>query len=173
VIGHEGQQWLASYWRQRGWDVRSRILVIHPGSGGKKKRWAAEGFARIAHWWATRRNTKVLILLGPAEEQEAEDWRLAGQVESSLSVWQAAALLSRANLYVGNDSGASHLAGAVGARGVVLFGPTQSQQWRPLGGALAVLQNLQYRVEHPDEVGITLTEIEADEVIAALLRLGV
>jgi len=93
-------------------------------------------------------------------------------VESALSVWQAAALLSRADLYVGNDSGASHLAGAVGARGVVLFGPTQPQQWRPLGGALSVLQNLRYRTEHPDEDGITLAETSAEEVIATLLRLG-
>jgi ADP-heptose:LPS heptosyltransferase len=172
VIGDEEQQWLDTYRLQRGWDVRSRILVLHPGSGGKKKRWASEGFTRVAHWWESRRNMKVLILLGPAEEHEAEDWRLVGQVESALSVWQAAALLSCADLYVGNDSGASHLAGAVGARGVVLFGPTQPQQWRPLGGTLSVLQNLRYRIEHPDEAGMTLAEISAEEVIAALLRLG-
>lgn len=172
VIEHEDGQWLETYWRQRGWDARSRVMVLHPGSGGKKKRWADVGFSRVARWWASRRNTKVLILLGPAEEQEAENWRRVGQVESSLSVWQAAALLSRADLYVGNDSGVSHLAGAVGARGVVLFGPTRPRQWRPLGGALSVLQNLQYRTEHPDEDGITLTEVAAEEVMAALLRLG-
>jgi ADP-heptose:LPS heptosyltransferase len=173
VIGDEEKQELETYWRQCGWDARSRILVLHPGSGGKKKRWASAGFSQVAHWWISRGNTKVVILLGPAEEQEAEAWRLIGQVESSLSVWQAAALLSRADLYVGNDSGVSHLAGSVGARGVVLFGPTQPQQWRPLGGALSVLQNLQYRTEHPaDEAGIALTEIAAEEIIAALLRLG-
>ena len=172
VIEDMEKQWLDTYWRQRGWDARARLLVLHPGSGGKKKRWASAGFSHVAHWWASRKNAKVLILLGPAEEQEAGDWRLIGQVESALSVWQVAALLSRADLYVGNDSGVSHLAGAVGARGVVLFGPTQPQQWRPLGGALSVLQNLRYRAEHPDEVGMTLTEIAAEEVMAALLRLG-
>lgn len=172
VLGHEDKQWLEIYWRQRGWDARSRILVLHPGSGGKKKRWNAEGFARIARWWAARNNAQVLILLGPAEEQEAVYWHQIGAVESALSVWQAAALLSCADLYVGNDSGVSHLAGAVGVRGVVIFGPTQPRQWRPLGGALSVLQNLRYRTEHPDEAGIALTEIAADEVIAALSRLG-
>jgi ADP-heptose:LPS heptosyltransferase len=172
VIGHEEKQWLDTYWRQRGWGVRSRLLILHPGSGGKKKRWTIEGFTRIARWWISRRNTKVLILLGPAEEGETQAWRQVGEVESALSVWQAAALLSRTDLYLGNDSGASHLAGAVGARGVVLFGPTQPQQWRPLGGALSVLRNLLYRTEHPDEAGMTLTEISSEEVIAALLRLG-
>ena len=172
VIRPEEHQWLDTYWRRRGWNARSRILVLHPGSGGKKKRWAAEGFARIARWWASRRNTQVLILLGPAEEGEAQAWRQTGEVESALSAWQAAALLSRTDLYLGNDSGASHLAGAVGARGVVLFGPTRPQQWRPLGGVLSVLRNLPYRTEHPDEAGMTLTEISVEEVIAALSRLG-
>lgn len=172
VIRSEEKQWLDSYWQQHGWNAHSRILVLHPGSGGRKKRWASAGFSQVAHWWASRRNAKVLILLGPAEEQEAEGWRLVGQVESALSVWQAAALLSRADMYVGNDSGVSHLAGAVGARGVVLFGPTQPQQWRPLGGALVVLQNLRYRIEHPDEPGMTLLEIPAEEVLAALQRLS-
>lgn len=172
ALGHEDKKWLETYWRQRGWAARSRLLLLHPGSGGKKKRWDAEGFAHIARWWAARNNVQVLILLGPAEEQEAAHWRLLGDVESALSVWQAVALLSRSDLYVGNDSGVSHLAGAVGARGVVIFGPTQPQQWRPLGGALSVLRNLQYRGEHPDDAGIALTEISVDEVIAALSHLG-
>jgi heptosyltransferase III len=172
VLGHEDKQWLKIYWRQRGWNARSRILVLHPGSGGKKKRWDAEGFAHIARWWAARNNAQVLILLGPAEEQEVAHWRLFGHVESALSVWQAAALLSRADFYVGSDSGVSHLAGAVGARGVVVFGPTQPRQWRPLGGALSVLQNLPYRTAHSDEAGIALPEISTDEVMSALSRLG-
>jgi len=173
VLKTEEKQWLDAYWQQCGWSADSRILVLHPGSGGKKKRWASEGFTQIAQWWVGRRNGKVLILLGPAEEQETDGWRLVGKVESALSVGQVAALLSRAETYVGNDSGVSHLAGAVGARGVVLFGPTHPQQWRPLGGALSVLQNVSYRTEHSDVVGITLTEIPAEEVIATLIRMGV
>lgn len=173
VLKAEEKQWLEVYWQQCGWGTNSRILVLHPGSGGKKKRWASEGFAHVAQWWKARRNSKIVILLGPAEEQEVEGWRLVGKVESALSVWQAAALLSRAEVYVGNDSGVSHLAGAVGARGVVLFGPTRPQQWRPLGGALSPLQNVSYRTERPDVVGITLEEVAVEEVIATLIRMGV
>ena len=169
----EEKQWLDGYWQQCGWNPESRLLILHPGSGGKKKRWAPEGFAHVAQWWKARRNSQIVILLGPAEEQERESWRLVGKVESTLSLGQAAALLGRAEVYVGNDSGVSHLAGAVGARGVVLFGPTRPQQWRPLGGALSPLQNVAYRRKRPDVVGITLEEIAAEEVIAALIRLGV
>ena len=173
VLKTEEKQWLDVYWQQCGWSTDSRILVLHPGSGGKKKRWASEGFAHVAQWWKARSNSKILILLGPTEEQEAEDWRLVGKVESALSIWQTVALLSRADVYVGNDSGVSHLAGAVGARGVVLFGPTRPQQWQPLGGALSVLQNVSYRTEQPNVAGITLAEIPAEEMIAALIRVGV
>jgi hypothetical protein len=173
VLKPEEKQWLEVYWRQCGWGVDSRVLVLHPGSGGKKKRWDPEGFIHVAQWWAGRRNSKVLILLGPAEEQELENWRLVGKAESALSLGQVAAVLSRADVYVGNDSGVSHLAGAVGARGVVLFGPTHPQQWRPLGGALSPLQNVAYRTERPDVAGITLKEVAVEEVIAALIRLGV
>jgi ADP-heptose:LPS heptosyltransferase len=173
ILKTEEKQWLDVYWQRCGWGPDSRLLVLHPGSGGKKKRWVSEGFTQIVQWWKARKNSKVLILLGPAEEQEAEDWRLVGQVESALSIEQAAAVLSRAEVYVGNDSGVSHLAGAVGARGVVLFGLTRPQQWRPLGGALSVLRNVSYRTEYPDVAGITLSEIAVEEVIAALIRLGV
>jgi len=47
-------------------------------------------------------------------------------------VTEVAALLSVADLYLGNDSGISHLAAAVGAFGVALFGPTDPRSWRPL-----------------------------------------
>src|SRR5262249_61063988 len=93
-----------------------RVLIVHPGSGGQRKRWAPEGFIRVCQWWREKKG-RVLLLLGPAEEREAEGWRqTGGEVENTLSLLQVAALLSRADLYVGNDSGVSHLAGAGGAR---------------------------------------------------------
>jgi ADP-heptose:LPS heptosyltransferase len=83
-----------------------------------------------------------------------------------------AALLSQADLYLGNDSGISHLAGAVGARGVVLFGPTRPHQWRPLGGNLLVVQNTASQVSSSLHVGISLDEIPADVVIEKLIVQG-
>jgi ADP-heptose:LPS heptosyltransferase len=172
VLREQDRAWVARYWAIRGWSVSSRVLVLHPGSGGKRKRWAVEGFATVARWWQGRRRGKVLILLGPAEEQEESYWRQVGEVEKNLAVLQVAALLSRADLYLGNDSGVSHLAGAVGARGAVVFGPTQPSQWRPVGGALLVVHNVRYRVEAPQAQGITLSEIASEEVIAHLLQQG-
>ncbi len=170
LLGEEERQWLDLYWRLHDWQPSSRMLIVHPGSGGRKKRWVSEGFAQVCRWWRQRKG-KVLILLGPAEE-ESEHWRqVGGEVESQLSILQVAALLSRADLYLGNDSGVSHLAGAVGARGIVLFGPTDPRQWRPLGGALSVIHRGQYRAALPHVSGISLAEIPYEEVLTALMRL--
>lgn len=170
LLGEEEREWRDQYWKQRNWQSVSQVLVLHPGSGGQKKRWAPDGFTQVARWWREYKKGEVLILLGPAEEQEEDWWRQVGTVEKNLSLWQVAALLSRAGLYVGNDSGISHLAGAVGARGVVVFGPTRPSQWQPLAGNLSVIQNVPYRAVRPQEPGISLVEVSYEDVRAALLR---
>ncbi|MGH7964600.1 MAG: glycosyltransferase family 9 protein [Candidatus Binatia bacterium] len=172
LLEKEERVWLDCYWKY--WERRPspRVLVMHPGSGGQKKRWASEGFIQVARWWREDKKGEVLILLGPAEEQEESRWQRIGKVEKNLSLWQAAALLSRADLYIGNDSGISHLAGAVGARGVVVFGPTRTRQWRPLGGRLSVIQNVSYRAAMPDVPGISLAEVSWEQILAALVCQG-
>lgn len=161
--------WGEQYWREQGWDTTLPVLVLHPGSGGKKKRWDTEGFRQITLWWKSRGNGQALVLLGPMETGELEQWKLVGDVACGFSLWQIAALLSRATLYVGNDSGVSHLAGAVGGRGVVVFGPTNPEQWRPLGGGLQVIRNASYRKVAPLHEGISLDEVSVDQVIRCLL----
>lgn len=172
VLGDKERKWLAMYWQLHKWNVGSRLLVVHPGSGGKRKRWALEGFLRVARWWKSDANRHVVILLGPAEEHEEAIWRHEGIVENALPLQYVGALLSRAEIYLGNDSGISHFAGALGARGVVLFGPTSFAQWRPLGGALTVVANSDYRKMAPDEDGISIDEVSPAEVIAELARIS-
>ncbi len=118
------------------WPAR---LVVHPGAGAAAKRWTVSGFERVAAGWRAR-GGDVTVLLGPAEQGTVERWRQTGiRVAPELDVLGAAALLVSAPLFLGNDSGISHLAGALRRSGVVLFGPTQPARWRPLGGALAAL----------------------------------
>lgn len=163
------RMWLQRYWDQHRWSPLSRILAIQPGSGGQKKRWDPDGFRQVAQWWKNVHNGVVLILLGPAEEEEHERWLNIGIVEHSLPLWQLAAVLSRSVLYLGNDSGVSHLAGAVGACGAVIFGPTRPEQWRPLGGALTPIRNSHYRRTSPHNTsGITLDEICIKDVTTIL-----
>ncbi len=166
-LEEEWQQWGEEYWRRNGWSS-TRILVIQPGSGGAKKRWAPGGYERVAQWWTNTKGQRVCILLGPAETGEEVYWKCFGRVASSLDIAQVASILSRATLYIGNDSGVSHLAGAVGARGIAVFGPTRPEQWRPLGGAITVVRNHTYRKENPNRAGISLEEIPVQHVINLL-----
>ena len=94
------------------------------------------------------------VCIGPPE---ARDWLLP----------DVAALLAGVALFVGNDSGISHLAAAVGTPGVVLFGPTDARRWRPLSPDVVALQA---RSARPD--GIDLRALPAQRVIAACQRRG-
>lgn len=160
-------QWGVEYWRQRAWESK-QVLIVHPGSGGKRKRWRAEGFRHVAEGWRDSGDREVLILLGPAEAEEGAYWSRYGHVETSLELAQVASILIRATCYIGNDSGVSHLAGAVGAQGVVIFGPTRPEQWRPLGGGLKVIKNTSYRKKWPNRERISLEEVTPEKVLERL-----
>ena len=122
----------------------------------------------MAAWWAAHEERQVLILIGPAESDEAAAWRDVSSVENSLALAPLGGLLQRAAAYVGNDSGVSHLAGALDARGVVVFGPTRPEQWRPLGAGLQVLRNRDSRTPTEDRDGIALDEIPPEQVVNQL-----
>lgn len=84
---------------------------------------------------------KVLVILGPAEEASKAE-AMAGEyavVVRHLELGQVVPLLARCDLYLGNDSGVTHLAAAIGVRTVALFGPTDPVQWRPRGKSVTVI----------------------------------
>lgn len=111
-------------------------LVLHPGAGSPAKCWAAGSFRDVADRWRAG-GGETVVLLGPAEEAARARWRASGHaLATDLDLPGVAALLASAPRYLGNDSGISHLAGALGRVGVVLFGPTRPERWRPLGGGL-------------------------------------
>ena len=120
------------------------------------------GFVQVAHWWRAAGGA-VVAIAGPAEAgeppalgaTEVRDWGLV----------DLAAVLSRAALYVGNDSGVSHLAGAVGTAGAALYGPTDPRRWGPLSTRMVALRA---RATGPD--GIPLSALPAARVIAACRR---
>lgn len=156
-----------SFWTRKGWGDK-KILIIHPGSGGQHKRWASEGFEAVAEWWTNECDREVLIVLGPAEEREEEHWSHFGQVEVSLEIAQVVSLLRLAECYLGNDSGVSHLAGVINLKGVVVFGPTSPEQWRPIGGRIVNLKNGAYRALNPEKPYISIDEVDPKWVLEAL-----
>ena len=102
----------------------------------------------------------AVVVLGPAEASIEPIFRAAGvPVLKDLDLPTVAAIASVASAFVANDSGVAHLAAAVGASGVVIFGPTDPVRWRPVGsGQIDIL-----RREPIDSV-------ETREVATALLK---
>lgn len=113
-------------------------VVLHPGSGGPKKNWPAGHFIELARRLAARGRAPV-FLLGEADHEIADALqrnapdipRLAG-----LDLMDVARVLTCAGAYVGNDSGISHLAAALGVPSLVLFGPSDPDRWSPRGARI-------------------------------------
>jgi len=155
----------AVFWRRYDLDGR-RVLALHRGGGASAKRWGDTGFATIASWWRGRGGA-VLEIAGPADPMDALSPRHV--VARDLGVGDVAGLLARVTLFVGTDSGISHLAGAVGARGVVAFGPTRARVWRPRGGRIVALT----RVAAGGCDGLpAAAEVSSARVVRALSILG-
>jgi heptosyltransferase III len=132
---------------------RRPLLAMHRGAGAQAKRWPASGFAAVAAWWRTR-GGDVIDVVGPADVDLAP--LDAALVVCAWPLLDVAALLSRVDAWIGNDSGVGHLAGAVGARGVGVFVTTPARRWRPATGRIAA-------IESP-----SATDGEVDRVIRAL-----
>jgi len=122
-------------------------LAVHPGSGARGKNWPAERFASLVEHVADGR--PFLLVEGPADVDAAEPLtRLPSVVHArDLPPRVLGAVLARAGIYVGNDSGISHLAAAWGAPVLALFGPTDPAQWAPVGPRVRVLRAGDGRME--------------------------
>lgn len=87
---------------------------------------------------------QVLFLEGEADSEQCNrtlaSFQRAAPVISGLPVREVAGALSRCQLLIGNDSGISHLAAAVGLPVIALFGPTDPEVWRPLGPNVEIMR---------------------------------
>ncbi len=114
-------------------------IALHPSSGSPRKNWPAERFQALA-LRLRRENRPFVWIEGEADgEVVACLARLvAAPVARELPLPVLAALLSFSRGFVGNDSGLTHLAAAVGARTIALFGPTDPRMWAPRGLSVEV-----------------------------------
>jgi lipopolysaccharide heptosyltransferase I len=115
------------------------LVVLHPGVSafGSFKAWREEGYARLAERLAREREVRVAIAWGGAKEREAAERVAAGArggvvlAPKTGSILDLAALLRRASLFVGADSGPLHLAAALGTPVVGLYGPKDPRTYGP------------------------------------------
>jgi ADP-heptose:LPS heptosyltransferase len=170
-----GQEWL----RERE-QAPARILVaLHAGAGSAEKRWATARFKALTHAILKDNRVSLLAIEGPAEPGTATDLarnlplpRAMPAIGLPLSV--LAAVLIRCAAYVGNDSGISHLASALGVPSIVLFGPTDPGHWAPLGDNVRVIcrkSGCSACEGAGGSVHTCLDNISVEEVMANLLEM--
>ena len=120
--------------RASGWDGRTRLLIVHPGAGGIAKRWPAEGFARVLAELQSSRRFAAVVHQGPADAGAVADFlrRHPGPVLRLIdpALPLLAGAMSHAAAWLGNDSGVSHLAAALGVPTLALF-TAPNLAWRP------------------------------------------
>ena len=124
------------------------FAVIHPFSGSARKNWPLERFRELA----ARLALPIRWCAGPGETIET--------AQRFDNLYQLGCWLAGARIYIGNDSGITHLAASVGVPVVAIFGPTDPAIWAPRGEMVRV-------VSGPD-----LNEITVDRVADAVRLLS-
>ncbi|MFN9757220.1 MAG: glycosyltransferase family 9 protein, partial [Planctomycetota bacterium] len=117
-------------------------IVLAPGSGGRAKCWPRTHWLQLAAGLAAA-GRALAVLVGPVEAERddprAWPWPTAVSFLADLPLPVVAARLAAAAVFVGNDSGTTHLAAMLGAPTVALFGPTDPAVWAPTGPRVRVL----------------------------------
>lgn len=130
-------------------DSRSIIkIALHPGAGFSHKCWPIDNFAAVIRWLSETETCQLFIVSGPgdrAKEKELKKLLGAGAKKKNLH-WirnqplaDLAGLIKQCDLYLGNDSGISHIAGALRVPTVCIFGPMGPGAWGPYGAHNIVL----------------------------------
>ena len=180
------REWATDFWRSKGVtpEERSKVFVLHPGSGSKKKDWPLDRFLSLTQTVLDQRSSKVLIVLGPAEGPEVqrafEGIRPNPPVLAKrLTLLQLASAIEGCGFFVGNDSGISHMAAALGVPTLAIFGPTDQGVWSPRGEKTFVVsrdidcspcpQERFFQCENLE----CLRGIEIGEVLGGLGKIGI
>lgn len=147
------------------------LIAIHPGSGSNAKNWPLQRFVELAtRLLGAEESRRLLLVGGEADEDRIEESASALPAEKvrvlkNLPLPELASALQNCALFIGHDSGVSHLAAAVGAPCLLLFGPTDPAIWAPANPQVRVLRS-------PDltMVGLALSRvletIESDPILS-------
>jgi ADP-heptose:LPS heptosyltransferase len=180
------REWARDFWKSKGVTPRERpeVVILHPGSGSSKKAWPLDRFLRLARALADHLRSKILIVLGPAERPEVgKAFEATGPVApilaKDLSVLQLASVIEGCRVFVGNDSGISHLAAALGLPTVAIFGPTDQRKWAPRSEKTFVVSRRVHCSPCPRERFVLckdfecLSGIEVEEVLEGVRTIGI
>jgi len=126
-------------------DLPRPLVALHPGSGSDRKNWPLEDWIELGNDLLARESFRgsIVVISGEADytqvarlEELWKDERVA--FAKDLPLVHLAALLED-SIFLGHDSGISHLAAAAGAKCILLFGPTNPAVWAPMNADAQVI----------------------------------
>jgi len=129
---------------QLGVQRSQSTVILQPGARYWFKAWPPERFAELADRLTSQYGCQVLIGGSDQDDDLAQQIRQMAKSRSIImagrpTIKQFAAIAKKSALFVGSDSGAMHVATAVGTPVVALFGPSNPAEWGPRGGAAEVI----------------------------------
>ena len=181
-VPEDKRAWAVRHWADLGLEPGQRLLALNPGGSRQPKRWPDEHWRDLIGRLSKVKGLGLAMFGSPAERTLLEDLAGAPDRKPVLFVTrndllETAALLERAEVLIGPDSGLVHLASALGLKVLVLFGPDNPVLSGPFmtRSPAAVLQA--DRSVCPDiaachkkvcRPNVCLAEITPDRVLAAL-----
>jgi len=123
-------------------DARRPVIALHPGSGSESKNWPLENWIDLGlRLGAT---ATFILVAGEADRERADAcrkaWRdLPALLAQDMPLPHLAAVLAECDLFIGHDTGISHIAAAAGTRCVLLFGPSDRDIWAPKNDGVTVI----------------------------------
>jgi heptosyltransferase-2 len=144
------------------------IVALHPGSGSERKNWPLQNWIDIGNDLLASETFRGSIVVVSGEADENQITRLESiwanrrvRFAKSLPLPHLAAVLEQ-TIFVGHDSGISHLAAAAGANCILLFGPTDPAVWAPKNENVQVIHAAEGKI---DKVAVR----DVEEAVAAAL----
>ena len=166
---------------QLGVQRSQSMVILQPGARYWFKAWPPERYAELADRLTSQYGCHVLIGGSSADLDLAQQIRQMAKSRPTImagrtTIKQFAAIAKRSVLFVGSDSGAMHIAAAVGTSVVALFGPSNPREWGPRGGPAEILyKEIDCRIcFHPTCTRgeeNCMRRISVEEVIAAAQKL--
>jgi len=134
---------------ERGIDTNKLLIAVHPGGGWLSRRWFSDRYATLIERLLRERQAQVVLIGGKeggAGEKGLNEEILAGvkgtvtDLTGCLTLKELMALLSRCNVFVGNEAGPMHIATALGVPAVAILGPTDPVRTGPFGGRTTIIR---------------------------------
>ena len=164
----------------------SRYIIIAPGGGTLAKKWSPSKFAALSQKFVHEHGYKIVIVGGKAEAEYSNEILNAVPNESvtdlvgKLSLVDLASVISKADFFVGTDTGATHLSALIGVPTIVVFsGVADHNIWEPLGKSVCIVRKPIAcapchiaRIEECVALHKCMKDIEVEDVYRAFLHIS-